>query len=377
MKIRLGLLLLLTFVFVQCQRVKISERSYTLKQGEEKEITVQGAVDLNDLSWISANNLIAEVDTAGVVKGINTGETYIRMLISSNEQLLDSVKVIVEASEEGAEAYDTQDLTEVGSFTKGIEGPAVDADGNIYVVNFKEQGTIGKVSPDGKAEIFVTLPEGSVGNGIRFNSKGEMLIADYPQHNVLKVDMANKEISVYAHEDEMNQPNDIAIMNNDIVFASDPNWSESTGNIWRVNTDGSIDLLEDNMGTTNGIEVSPDQTKLYVNESVQRKVWVYNLNEAGEISNKRLLTEFPDFGMDGMRCDAEGNIYITRHGKGTVAVVSPEGELLKEIKMQGSLPSNIAFGGPEGRTCYVTLQDRGCIETFEADLPGRVWKAQP
>lgn len=374
MKIRFIILLL---VLTNCQRVKINERAYTLKKGEEKKITVLGAVDKEDLSWQSANAMVAEVDEDGLVKGVNAGETFVRMLISASNQLLDSVKIIVEPSEENSTQQDTEDLTEVGSFTRGIEGPAVDANGNVYAVNFQEQGTIGKVSPDGNASLFVTLPEGSIGNGIRFNSKGEMLIADYPQHNILKVNMQDQSINVYAHEANMNQPNDIAIMDNDIVFASDPKWSEDTGKLWRINTDGSVDLLEDNMGTTNGIEVSPDQTKLYVNESVQRKVWVYDLSPEGEISNKRLLTEFPDFGMDGMRTDVEGNLYITRHGKGTVVIVSPEGEIVDEILMQGDLPSNIAFGGPEGRTCYVTLQDRGCIETFQAENPGRVWKNTP
>ena len=128
------------------------------------------------------------------------------------------------------------------------------------------------------------------------------------------------------------------------------------------------------MGTTNGIEVSPGEKHLYVNETVQRKVWAYDLSAAGQISGKRLLLEFPDFGMDGMRCDLEGNLYITRHGKGTVAKVSPRGEVLTEIELQGKLCTNIAFGGPDGRTCYVTVADRGNVETFRVDQPGRSWQ---
>lgn len=367
--------LLVLLVLASCQRIKISERSYTLTAGEEKQISVKGAVDLEDLSWHSANPSVAETSDQGMVTGVSAGETYVRLVLNPNEQLIDSVKIIVEPSEEAGLQRQTEDFTAEGSFTKGIEGPAVDKEGNVYAVNFREQGTIGKVSPEGNASLFVTLPEESIGNGIRFNSKGDMLIADYPKHNILKVNMQDQSISVYAHEDKMNQPNDIAIMENDILFASDPNWSESTGNLWRINVNGSVDLLEADMGTTNGVEVSPDEKTLYVNESVQRKVWAYDLSQEGEISNKRVLTEFPDFGMDGMRCDSEGNLYITRHGKGTVAVVSPEGELLDEISMQGKLPSNIAFGGSDGRTCYVTLQDRGCIETFRASHPGRSWKA--
>ena len=125
------------------------------------------------------------------------------------------------------------------------------------------------------------------------------------------------------------------------------------------------------MGTTNGIEVSPDNKTLYVNESVQRNVWAFDLDSSGNISNKRLFHKFEDFGMDGMRCDVDGNLYITRHGKGTVVKLSYEGKLLKEIKMKGKKPSNIAFGGKDGKTAFVTLQDRGYIESFRVEIPGR------
>ena len=272
------------------------------------------------------------------------------------------------------ELFVAQEFTPVNGFTSGIEGPACDAAGNLYAVNYARQHTIGKVTPDGTASVFVELPTGSIGNGIRFNSEGFMFIADYTNHNVLKVDMTTREISVHAHEPTMSQPNDLAIGANDILYASDPNWGASTGQIWRVDTDGNVTLLEPDMGTTNGIEVSPDEKVLYVNESAQRNVWAYDLSPDGEISNKRLLIQFPDFNMDGMRCDIEGNLYITRHGKGTVAKLSPAGEVLMEVQLTGKLCTNIAFGGPDGRTCYVTMADRGNVEVFRADLPGRSWQ---
>lgn len=272
------------------------------------------------------------------------------------------------------ELFVSQEFTPVNGFTSGIEGPACDADGNLYAVNFEQQHTIGKVTPDGEASVFIELPTGSIGNGIRFNSEGFMFIADYTNHNVLKVDMETREISVHAHEPTMNQPNDLAIGANDILYASDPNWGESTGQLWRVGTDGQVTLLEADMGTTNGIEVSPDEKVLYVNESVQHNIWAYDLSPKGEISNKRLLIQFSDFGMDGMRCDIEGNLYVTRHGKGTVAKLSPEGEVLLEVELTGKLCTNIAFGGSDGCTCYVTMADRGNVEVFRADLPGRSWQ---
>lgn len=268
----------------------------------------------------------------------------------------------------------SQEFTPVNGFTSGIEGPACDADGNLYAVNFERQGTIGKVTPDGQATVFVELPEGSIGNGIRFDSHGFMYIADYTNHNVLKVDMKTRDISVHAHEPKMNQPNDLAIGANDILYASDPNWGESTGQLWRVDTESKVTLLESDMGTTNGIEVSPNEKVLYVNESAQRNIWTYDLSPEGNISNKRLLIQFPDFGMDGMRCDIDGNIYVTRHGKGTVAKLSLDGEVLLEVELAGKHCTNIAFGGNDGRTCYVTLADRGNVEVFRADRPGRSWQ---
>ena len=251
------------------------------------------------------------------------------------------------AHQASSELFKATVFTPVNSFTSGAEGPAVDKSGNLYAVNFAREGTIGKVTPDGTGSVFIDLPNKSIGNGIRFNIHGDMFIADYTNHNILKVDMQTKQISVFAHEPLMNQPNDIAIDNADRLYASDPNWKEGTGNIWRIDLDGKVTKLEGNMGTANGIEVSPD--------------------------NKKLLIEFPDFGMDGMRCDSKGNLYITRHGKGTVVKVSPAGKVLLEINLTGKKPSNIAFGGKDGRTAYVTVQDQGNIESFRVDNPGREW----
>ena len=222
-------------------------------------------------------------------------------------------------------ARETTDLLPEGTFTNGIEGPATDKAGNLYAVNYGKEGTIGIVRPDGSHECFVTLPEGSTGNGIRFNKAGDMLVADYTGHNILKVDMKTKKISVYAHEPKMNQPNDIALAPNGNLYASDPDWPNKKGQLWLITPDGKVTLLESNMGTTNGIDVSPDGRKLYVNESAQLKVWVYDIKSDGTLSNKTLFHTFEGFGMDGIRCDVKGNLYLCRYEKGTVAFINPKG----------------------------------------------------
>ena len=264
-------------------------------------------------------------------------------------------------------------LTATNSFTAGIEGPACDRAGNIFAVNFAQQQTIGRTTPAGQSEVFVTLPNDSVGNGIRFDRAGRMYVADYVGHNVLRIDPVTRAVTVLAHEPMMNQPNDLAIAPNGTLYASDPNWGAKTGQLWRIDPDGTTTRLAADMGTTNGVEVSPDGKRLYVNESVQRNVWVFDIQPDGGVANKRLLRQFPDHGFDGMRCDADGNLYITRYGKGTVAVLSPEGEVLREINVLGARPSNLCFGGPDGRTVYVTEVEHRRLVQFRAETPGAAW----
>lgn len=264
-----------------------------------------------------------------------------------------------------------QDHTAENLFSRNIEGPAVDRNGNLFVVNYQKDGTIGLVHPDGRVELYVTLPEGSNGNAIQFNATGNMLVADWPKHNVLEVDTKTKAVSVYCHDDRFNQPNDICINKQGIVLASDPDWKNQKGQVWKIGLDKKAVLLKGDMGTTNGICLSPDEKTLYVNESVQKNIWAFDIDADGNISNQRLFTSFTDYGMDGMKCDTKGNLYVTRYGKGTIAIFSPEAKLLQEVTLKGKNVSNITFGGKDFKTCFVTLQDRKCMEKFRTDTKGR------
>src|SRR5690242_21560538 len=76
-------------------------------------------------------------------------------------------------------------ITPPGEYTGGIEGPAVDASGNLYVVNFQRSGTIGRLAAGAaQSQLFTSLPAGSIGNGIRFDRQGRMYVADFKKHNV-------------------------------------------------------------------------------------------------------------------------------------------------------------------------------------------------
>jgi gluconolactonase len=257
------------------------------------------------------------------------------------------------------------------SFTSGVEGPATDKAGNVYAVSYQKTDTIGRFTPDGKGEIFVTMPEGSLGNGIRFTPEGRMFVADYKGHQILEIDPATRKITTFAKVPTSFQPNDIALGPDGTLWASDPDWKGGAGQVWRIGIDAQVTKVASLTSTSNGIEVSPDGKFLYVNESGARTVWRFQIGKDGTLSKKKLLIQFPDFGMDGMRADVKGNLYVTRHGKGVVAIVSPKGKVIREVGVLGKMPTNITFGGPDGKTCYVTEVEHGRLVSFRAEFAGR------
>ncbi|MFV2069813.1 MAG: SMP-30/gluconolactonase/LRE family protein, partial [Pirellulales bacterium] len=158
------------------------------------------------------------------------------------------------------------------------------------------------------------------------------------------------------------------------LYASDPNWQDGTGQLWRIDPDGTTTRLAKDLGTTNGIEVSPDGKTLYVNESVQRKVWAYPLTPDKKLGQRRLLVSFPNHSLDGMRCDVDGKLYVSRHGAGIVVKLAPDGTIIRNIDVLGSMPSNLCFGGSDGRTVYVTEVEHRRLVAFRVDRPGLSWQ---
>lgn len=269
-----------------------------------------------------------------------------------------------------AKTPDSEIFVKAGTFHAEVEGPDTDSAGYLYAVNFggaadSNKGTIGKVSPNGDSSLLVRLPDGSTGNGIQFDAQDVMYIADYTGHNIWRY--ADGKLSLLVHEPRMHQPNDLALHPSGVIFASDPDWKNGKGQLWRIVPGGVPQKIADT-GTSNGVAVSHDLRYLYVNESAQRRIWQYALNVAAQISQAKLLIEFADFGLDGMRTDRQGNLYVARYGKGVIAKISPQGELLQEYRLHGQYPTNVALS-PDERFLYVTMQRDGSIERI--DLPAQ------
>jgi signal peptidase len=269
-------------------------------------------------------------------------------------------------------------ITPPGEYTPGIEGPAVDASGNLYVVNFQQSGTIGKLAAGAaQSQRFTSLPAGSIGNGIRFDRQGRMYVADFRKHTIWVIASGETTPRVYFHSDRFNQPNDLAIAADGTLYASDPRFaSPAGGQIWRITRrpdgkgQGEVMTTTRRLGVTNGIDLSPDGATLYVSESNSRQIWAYRL-DGSKLLDPRLVRGFADFEVDGLRTDIDGRIYLARLSAGKIAIIAANGSLEREVALTGKQPTNLTFGGPDGKTVFVTQKEGRFIEAFRVDRPGR------
>jgi len=229
--------------------------------------------------------------------------------------------------------FESRRLTTPGEYPDGVEGPAVDAAGNLYVVNLGQKGTIGRVRPGAStSELFATLPNGSIGNGIRFDREGRMYVADFKAHTIFVFEPGQATPRRYfppqPRSGLFDQPNDLAIAADGTLYASDPKPGTRTGRIWRISRapDGTARAVvmtsSRAMGRTNGLDLSPDGRTLYVGESSSFELWAYGI-EGDKLVAPRRLVKF-DADLDGLRTDVDGKIYVARVESGTVDVVDPQ-----------------------------------------------------
>ena len=100
----------------------------------------------------------------------------------------------------------------------------------------------------------------------------------------------------------------------------------------------------------NGIVGTEDGRTLYLASTETQKIYRYDINEDGSLSNR---TEFADQGSDGMTLDERGNVYLTWGGG--VSIRNPYGEEIDFIETP-QVPANVGFGGVDGRTLYMTAR---------------------
>jgi sugar lactone lactonase YvrE len=258
------------------------------------------------------------------------------------------------------------------SFTSGVEGSAVDTSGNVFACNYERNGTIGKVTPEGDASIFATLPAGGKCAGLQFDSRGSLIALDHVNHLVYRVDPSTGAFLEVLTRDwqgpAFRQPNDLGIASGNAIYFSDPDWGSSTGGRIFLTTCGAkrhTVLLAEGLNTPNGITVSQDGKTVYVTQSRAHNVLAFDRLPDDTLKNQRIFfdTSFqsPSALPDGIRCDRKGNIYVAMVGLGRILVINPAGSLTAQIRTEGKGPSNIAFA-PDGNTIFVTEVEHGRLE---------------
>ena len=129
--------------------------------------------------------------------------------------------------------------------------------------------------------------------------------------------------------------------------------------MYYVSAQGEVTRLVDDLPNPNGVILSPDEKTLYVIPTGQAEMMAYSVIEPGKIDEGRVLCSLKQApgksgsGGDGLTVDSEGNLYIT--SALGLQVFSPEGELLGVIEFPKQ-PANVTFGGPDGKTLFVTAR---------------------
>lgn len=290
------------------------------------------------------------------------------------------------------------------------EGPAVDADGTVYFSDI-ENNRILKLTLDGQRTIF-REPSGRT-NGQTFDAQGRLYHCEGAEfgpgggRRITRTDVRTGRYEVLTDRYEgnrYNSPNDICLDGRGRVYFTDPRYGDRSDmemkieGVYRIDLDGSVTrILEQPLvQRPNGIAVTQDSQTLYVVDSCpvmggNRKVWRFKLDERGRPQDPWCMVDFaPGRGGDGMRLDVEGNLYVaagissprgpheTSDVPPGVYVISPDGVMLGRIPVPEDVITNLAFGGTDGRTLYITAGKT--LFMTRVAIPGQVaypkWRSE-
>ena len=247
------------------------------------------------------------------------------------------------------------------------EGPAFDRQGNLFVVNYRGNGNIGRIANDGTASVWcildVLLPvEGqrAQANGLKVDSEGRLVVADAGGGRLLRISGDGKSGEVLADRcngQRFNSINDVALDTKGNIYFSDPGGSNAEhpiGSVYRFDiSTNTTTRLATNLAFPNGLAVTADQQHLCVGESARYRVMLYDLSN-GQAVNERVLIDFPRqdegnirgglYDPDGMIVDEAGRLYVAMWVGGVINVVDvPTGKLLRQYDAGGLKATNCHF----------------------------------
>ena len=251
-----------------------------------------------------------------------------------------------------------RNLEKLADGFKFTEGPAVDANGNVFFTD-QPNDRIMKWSAEGKLSTFLK-PCGR-SNGLYFDRKGNLLACADEKNQLWSIDPAGK-VAVLVRDYKgklLNGPNDLWVRPDGGVYFTDPFYKrpywkrgpmeQDAQCVYYLSADRKrLVRVADDLAQPNGIIGTPDGRKLYVADIRGRKTYVYDTNKDGTLSNRKL---FCKMGSDGMTIDSEGNVYLTGRG---VTVFDRAGKRIEHIDVPERWTANVCFGGRDRKTLFVT-----------------------
>jgi gluconolactonase len=262
------------------------------------------------------------------------------------------------------------------------EGPTFDSKGNLFFVNYKGNGNIGRLSPAGEVEVWLKLPDpmlvpgGKVLRAFPFGLKADqqdrLIAADYGGRRLLRIGVDKKvETLADAYEGRpFNNPNDVCLDRAGNIYFTDPQGldKDSVGAIYCYTVAGKLIQLHTGLKYPNGVLVAPDQKSLYVSETWTRSVVAFDLAKDGTLSKQRSVYQFSTPSVDGLAMDESGRIWVARLDKKTVDVISLAGKLLASYPVGGDRVTNLAW---HEKSLYVTVAGKvGAIYKLDVDVRG-------
>jgi putative heme-binding domain-containing protein len=242
---------------------------------------------------------------------------------------------------------------------KFTEGPASDAEGNVYFTD-QPNDRILKWSADGKLSTFLQ-PCGR-SNGLCFDAKGHLWACADEKNELWRIDVATGKHTVVVKDYQgklLNGPNDVWLRPDGGLYFTDPFYKrdywkrgpkeQDREAVYYLAPDhNTLTRVIDDLRQPNGIIGTPDGKTLYVADIGDSKTYAYDIQADGSLKNKR---QFCALGSDGMTIDTEGNVYLTGLG---VTVFDKAGKKIERIKVPESWTANVCFGGQDRRTLFIT-----------------------
>jgi gluconolactonase len=278
---------------------------------------------------------------------------------------------VVVRSDELLELVDADaEVRQIATGFKFTEGPVWNAEGEFLLFSDMPGDVRRRWSEaDGVSEV---MRPANKCNGMVYDAEGNLLVCEHSTSTLVRErpDGTRAALATHFRGKELNSPNDVVTRSDRTIYFSDPWYGRMPvfgvererelgfQGVYRLPPDGELELVvgEDEFAMPNGLCFSPDESLLYVNDTPNARIRVYDVAADGSLSDGRLFLGdigdgVSDHGVpDGMKCDEHGNVWVT--GPGGVWIINPAGEHIGLIELP-EVVGNLAWGGAGWRTLFV------------------------